>query len=108
MFSTKEDSFIVVNATILGCHEPVTTAMPTYIRAWGEWLVAQIKDKTREQCGEMDMLSISDRVSKHVKDAIRSFVIKDWQWIDNNVKEYDSRNLNCWSGAPPEACLIVI
>ena len=40
---------------------------------------------------------ISDRVSKHVKDAIRSFVIKDWQWIDNKVKKYDSRNLNCWS-----------
>ena len=106
MFSTKEDSFIVVNATILECHEPVATAMPTDIRAWGEWLFAQIKDKTKEQWGEMDML-ISDRVSKHVKDAIRSFVIKDWQWIDNKVKEYDSRNLNCWSGAPPEACIIV-
>ena len=51
---------------------------------------------------------ISDRISKHVKDAIWSFVIKDWQWIDNKVKEYYSRNLNCWFGAPPEACLIMI
>ena len=56
----------VVNATILGCHEPVTTAMPTDIRAWGEWLFAQIKDKTKEQWGEMDM-RISNRVSKHLR-----------------------------------------
>ena len=31
-----------VNATILGCQEPVTTALSTYIRAWGEWSFAQI------------------------------------------------------------------
>ena len=40
-----------VNATILGCHEPVTIALPTDIRAWGEWPFAQIKDKTKEQWG---------------------------------------------------------
>ena len=67
-----------------------------------------LKDKTKKQWGAMDMLT-SDRVSKHVKDAIRSFVItKDWQWIDNKVKKYHSRNLNCWSGVPLESCLIVI
>jgi hypothetical protein len=77
-----------VNTTILGCQEPVTTALSTYIRAWGEWSFAQIY---------IESMLVSDRVSKHVKDAIRSFVIKDWQWIDNKVKKYDSRNLNCWS-----------
>ena len=77
-----------VNATILVCREPVATALSTYIRAWGEWSCAQIY---------IESMLVSDRVSKHVKNTIRSFVIKDWQWIDNKVKTYDSRNLNCWS-----------
>ena len=85
-----------VNATILGCQEPVTTAMSTDIRAWGEWSCAQIYIKS---------MLVSDRVSKYVKDDIRSCVVKDWQWIDNKVKKFDSRNLACWSGVPPEACL---
>ena len=65
---------------------------------------------------------ISDRaqaeVSKRVKDILRSFVINDWQSephyqhqnyaerIYQEVKKFSNWVLN-WSGAPPEAWLLV-
>ena len=33
---------------------------------------------------------VSATSMQNAKDTIRSFVIKDWQWIDNKVKKYDS------------------